>query len=204
VSERPDSEIVEACRRGDNRAWEELVARFGKKMYSVAYHFTLRREDAEELTQEIFLKAFENLDRYEGRYPLGAWMLTLARNLCIDQYRRRKREKSFRHISDEALLPLLPSASDPGGEVETRERTRLLLSAIGNLPEELAEILILRDLDGISYEEIGQALDLAEGTVKSRLFRARAQVARVIQERQNRSGPRAPIVALAVAAVVAS
>ncbi len=180
--------LVERCRQGEDEAWRELVDRFGQKVYSVAYHFTLKREDAEELAQEIFLKIFENLHRYDGSYPLVAWVISLARNLCIDRYRRRKREKSFRFVSDDAVAPMLRSESDPAAEALAKERTKLLFWALAEIPEDLAEILVLRDLDGLAYEEIGQALALPDGTVKSRLFRARAEVARKVRERQENRG----------------
>src|SRR5262249_4177458 len=176
------------CRQGNDEAWRELVDRFGQKVYSVAYHFTLKREDAEELSQEIFLKIFENLHRYDGGFPLIAWIVSLSPNLCIDRYRRRKRERSFRFVSDDAVAPLLTSGDDPASDTLKRERTKMLFAALSEIPEDLAEILVLRDLDGLAYEEIGQALELPDGTVKSRLFRARAEVARKIRERHE-SGP---------------
>jgi RNA polymerase sigma-70 factor (ECF subfamily) len=158
-------------------------------VYSVAYHFTLKREDSEELAQEIFLKVFENLHRYDGSFPLVAWLVSISRNLCIDRYRRRKREKSFRHVTDDAVLPMLASGDDPAAEAVKKERTKLLFWALSEIPEDLAEILVLRDLDGLAYEEIAAALALPDGTVKSRLFRARAEVARKVRERQEGGGP---------------
>lgn len=178
-----EKKLVERCRKGEDEAWRELVDRFGQKVYSIAYHFTLKREEAEELAQEVFLKVFENLHRYDGTYPLTAWMVSLSRNLCIDRYRRRKREKSFRFVTDEAVLPLLKSDDDPSAEAIRKERAKLLFWALAEIPEDLAEILVLRDLDGLPYEEIGRALQLPDGTVKSRLFRARAEVARRIREK---------------------
>jgi RNA polymerase sigma-70 factor (ECF subfamily) len=192
--------LVDRCRQGNDDAWRELVDRFGQKVYSVAYHFTLNREDAEEVSQEIFLKTFENLHRYDGSFPLTAWLLSLARNLCIDRYRRRKREKSFRFVTDDAVMPLLKSEDDPAAEALKKERTKLLFWALAEIPEDLAEILMLRDLDGFAYDEIGKVLDLPDGTVKSRLFRARAEVARKIRERHERRGAAATIQTFAVAA----
>jgi RNA polymerase sigma-70 factor (ECF subfamily) len=183
-----ETALVERCRRGEDEAWRELVDRFGQKIYSVAYHFTLKREDAEELAQEIFLKIFENLHRYDGGFPLVAWIVSLSRNLCIDRYRRRKREKSFRFVTDDSVAPLLTSHDDPAAETLQKERTKILFSALAEIPEDLAEILVLRDLDGMAYEEIGKALALPDGTVKSRLFRARAEVARRIRERRESAG----------------
>ncbi len=192
--------LVARCRDGNDDAWRELVDRFGQKVFAIAYHFTLKREDAEELSQEIFLKLFENLHRYDGGFPLVAWILSVSRNLCIDRYRRRKREKSFRFVSDEAVTALLKSDDDPASMALKKERTQMLFSALSDVPEDLAEILILRDLNGLAYDEIGKALELPEGTVKSRLFRARAEVARKIRERhENKSAPGA-FASIAVAA----
>ncbi|HSS44939.1 MAG TPA: sigma-70 family RNA polymerase sigma factor [Thermoanaerobaculia bacterium] len=199
MNDGDEKSLVERCRKGEDEAWRELVDSFGQKVYSVAYHFTLKSEDAEELAQEIFLKIFENLHRYEGSFPLVAWIISLSRNLCIDRYRRLKREKTFRFVSDDAVSPMLRSSDDPAEETLKRERTRLLFSALAEIPEDLAEILVLRDLDGLAYEEIGRALELPDGTVKSRLFRARTEVAKKIRERhENRSGP--PMTSLVLAA----
>src|SRR5262245_20304315 len=199
MSGTEEKALVERCRQGEDEAWRELVDRFGQKIYSVAYHFTLKREDAEELSQEIMLKIFENLHRFDGSFPLVAWVVSLSRNLCIDRYRRRKRENSFRFVSDDAVAPLLRSADDPAAEALKKERTKMLFSALAEIPEDLAEILVLRALDGLAYEEIGRALSLPDGTVKSRLFRARAEVSRKIRERHE-SRPRGTFASLAVAA----
>jgi RNA polymerase sigma-70 factor (ECF subfamily) len=200
VSGTDDKGLVARCREGHDDAWRELVDRFGPRVYAIAYHFTMKREDAEELSQEIFLKVFENLHRYDGGFPLVAWVLSVSRNLCIDRYRRRKREKSFRFVSDEAVTALLKSEDDPASMALKKERTKLLFSALAEIPEDLAEILVLRDLNGLAYEEIGKALDLPDGTVKSRLFRARAEVARKIRERHETRGPTTAFASIAVAA----
>ena len=198
MSEPNEKDLVERCRKGDDEAWRQMVDYLGQRVYSVAYHFTLKREDAEELSQEIFLKIFENLHRYDGGYPLVAWVVSLARNLCIDRYRRRKRERSFRFVSDEAVAPLLRSDDDPAAEAIRKERAKLLFWALAEIPEDLAEILVLRDLEGLAYDEIGKALDLPDGTVKSRLFRARAEVAHKVRERHESRGT-ATLTSLAVA-----
>ncbi len=195
-----EKELVARCREGNDDAWREMVDRFGQKVYAIAYHFTMKREDAEELSQEIFLKLFENLHRYDGGFPLVAWILSVSRNLCIDRYRRRKREKSFRFVSDEAVTVLLKAEDDPASMALKKERTKLLFSALAEVPEDLAEILILRDLNGLAYDEIGKALELPEGTVKSRLFRARAEVAKKIRERHENKGTAGAFATLAVAA----
>jgi RNA polymerase sigma-70 factor (ECF subfamily) len=180
----PDAELVSRCRRGEEGAWAELVERHARKIYAIAWHMTYDRSDAEELTQDCLLKVWENLDRYEPEDgSLLAWIATLSRNLCIDQYRRRRREKGFRFVSDDAVTTLLPGTDDPQADTLRRERLRLLLDAIGELPDELAEVVMLRDLDGLDYREIGDLLKLPDGTVKSRLNRARVELARLVRER---------------------
>jgi RNA polymerase sigma-70 factor (ECF subfamily) len=200
LSDTDEKDLVSRCRDGNDDAWRELVDRFGPKVFAIAYHFTMKREDAEELSQEIFLKIFENLHRYDGGFPLVAWVLSLSRNLCIDRYRRKKREKSFRFVSDEAVSSLLRSDDDPANMALKKERTKLLFSALAEIPEDLAEILVLRDLNGLAYDEIGKALDLPDGTVKSRLFRARAEVARRIRERHESRGSANAFASIAIAA----
>ncbi len=200
MSTNDDKDLVARCREGNDEAWRELVDRFGPRVYAIAYHFTMKREDAEELSQEIFLKLFENLHRYDGGFPLVAWILSVSRNLCIDRYRRRKREKSFRFVTDDAVTALLKSEDDPASMALKKERTKLLFSALAEIPEDLAEILVLRDLNGMAYEEIGKALDLPDGTVKSRLFRARAEIARKIRERHEARGSSSAFAQIAVVA----
>jgi RNA polymerase sigma-70 factor (ECF subfamily) len=180
----PDAELVSRCQRGDDSAWAELVDRYGRKVYGIAWHFTYDRSEAEELTQDCFLKLWENLDRYEpSEASLLAWIAALSRNLCIDHYRKRRREKGFRFLSDDAVSALLPSSDDPQADAVRRERVRFLLEALAELPDELAEVVMLRDLDGLDYREIGDFLKLPDGTVKSRLNRARIELAKVIRKR---------------------
>ena len=134
MSTTDEQDLVARCRKGDDDAWRDLVDRFGQKVYAIAYHFTMRREDAEELSQEIFLKLFENLHRYDGGFPLVAWILSVSRNLCIDRYRRRKREKSFRFVSDEAVTALLKSDDDPASMALKSRLTTRLPSRSGRRP----------------------------------------------------------------------
>jgi RNA polymerase sigma-70 factor (ECF subfamily) len=180
----PDGDLVRRCKSGDDRAWGELVEKYGKKIYGIAYHLTYDRSEAEELTQDCLLKVWENLDRYEpSGASLLAWIAALSRNLCIDHYRKRKREKGFRFISDDAVATMLPGTDDPQADALNRERARLLLDAIGDLPDELAQVVLLRDLDGLDYREIGDFLNLPDGTVKSRLNRARIELAKGVRKR---------------------
>jgi RNA polymerase sigma-70 factor (ECF subfamily) len=179
-----DAALVARCLSGEDGAWEELVGRYGPKVFAIAFHLTYDRAEAEELTQDCFLKLWENLDRYQpSEASLLAWIAALSRNLCIDHYRRRRREKGFRFVTDEAVTSLLPGSDDPQAEALRRQRLRMLLEAIGDLPDELAEVVQLRDLDGLDYREIADMLGLPDGTVKSRLNRARIELAKVLREK---------------------
>jgi RNA polymerase sigma-70 factor (ECF subfamily) len=187
----PDADLVTRCQRGDDGAWSELVEKYGRKVYAIAWHFTYDRSEAEELTQDCFLKLWENLDRYEpSEASLLAWIAALSRNLCIDHYRKRRREKGFRFLSEEAVTSLLPAGDDPQADAVRRERIRFLLEALADLPDELAEVVMLRDLDGLDYREIGDFLKLPDGTVKSRLNRARIELARAIRRRLGQNADR--------------
>jgi len=180
----PDAELVSRCQRGEDGAWSELVEKYGRKVYGIAWHFTCDRAEAEELTQDCFLKLWENLDRYEpSEASLLAWIAALSRNLCIDQYRKRRREKGFRFLSEDAVTAVLAAADDPQADAVRRQRVRFLLEALADLPDELAEVVMLRDLDGLDYREIGDFLKLPDGTVKSRLNRARIELAKAIRRR---------------------
>lgn len=186
----PDAELVLRCRDGDDTAWAELVGRYGPKVFAIAYHLTYDRAEAEELAQDCFLKLWENLDRYEpSEASLLAWIAALSRNLCIDHYRKRRREKGFHFVSDEAVTGLLRDSADPEADSVRRQRLRLLLDAIAELPDELAQVVHLRDLDGLDYREIGDFLGLPDGTVKSRLNRARIELAKIIRGRIGQEAP---------------
>ena len=180
----PDAALVARCLNGDDGAWRELVERYSSKVYRIAYHRTYDRAEAEELTQDCFLKVWENLDRYEPtEASLLAWIATLSRNLSIDHFRKRRREKGFQFVSDDALVTLLPGSDDPSADAVKRERLRMLLDALAQLPDELAEVVQMRDLDGLDYREIADLLGLPDGTVKSRLNRARVELERIVRER---------------------
>lgn len=184
ASVHPDADLVARCLAGQDGAWAELVKKYSPKVFGIAYHRTYDRSEAEELTQDCFLKVWENLDRYEpSEASLLAWIATLSRNLCIDHYRKRRREKGFYFVSDEAVCTLLPGSDDPQADAVRREKLKLLLDAIGELSDELAEVIQHRDLDGLDYKEIAEILNLPDGTVKSRLNRARIELARIVRER---------------------
>jgi RNA polymerase sigma-70 factor (ECF subfamily) len=180
-----DGDLVARCRSGDEGAWRELVSRHTRRVFGVAYRFTGRVDEAEDLTQEVFVKVYQGLDRFreaEGAFP--TWLTTVARNQAIDSYRRRRQERRLT-ADDPALLDAVPApgGSSPLRALERQERASLVHRTLRALPEELRQPVILCDLEGLAYEEIAEALGLPLGTVKSRINRGRLELAKRLRGR---------------------
>lgn len=178
----PDLLLARRAAAGQADAWDELIDRYGGKLYNLALHFAGSREEAEDLTQEIFLRLYQNLRQYRGDCPLASWALRLSRNLCIDHYRRTRQERRSLRVSDE-VLDYLPAGDDVQAEAQWREEVEAVHRALREMPEDQAEVVLLRDLQGWSLEEVASYLDVPVGTVKSRLHRARLEVAERVQAR---------------------
>lgn len=171
----PDLLLARRAASGQPEAWDELIALYGKKLYNLAWQFAGSAEEAEDLTQEIFLRLYQNLRRYRGDCPLAAWALRLSRNLCIDHYRRLRRERRFELLPDE-ILETFPAAGNLAEEAERREQLAAVYGALAELAEESAELVVLCDLQGWKLEEAAAYFEAPLGTIKSRLFRARAEL----------------------------
>jgi RNA polymerase sigma-70 factor (ECF subfamily) len=179
-----EAELIERCLRKDNTAWEQVIARFRRKVFLIAYKFTGKFEEAEDLTQEIFLKVFRSLDKFHRDADFGTWLSSVARNYCIDRYRANKREKEVL-VEDALAYDLAPAASgNPYRALEDQDRRSLVRSGLEQLPGKLREAVILRDLQGMSYQEMAVRLALPEGTVKSRINRGREELARLLLRAQ--------------------
>ncbi|MFH1176972.1 MAG: sigma-70 family RNA polymerase sigma factor [Acidobacteriota bacterium] len=171
--------IVERCRAGDDRAWEALVDATANDLYRLAVSFTRRRSEAEDLTQEVYLKLWQNLHRYELGSSFRAWAFRIARNHFVDAFRRSRHERHATWIDPE-FLESLPGSDDPHTSALRQQRLQLAHRALAQLPEDLAEIILLRDFGDWSYDELSAQLELPLGTVKSRLNRARRELASVL------------------------
>jgi RNA polymerase sigma-70 factor (ECF subfamily) len=171
--------IVERCRQGDDRAWEELVTATADDIYRLAVSFTRHRGEAEDLTQEVYLRLWQNLHRYQAGSSFRAWAMRIARNLFVDAYRRARGERKATWVDSE-FLDDLPGSDDPHTGAVRRQRLEMARSALARLPEDLAQLILLRDFADWSYEELAAELDLPLGTVKSRLNRARRELATVV------------------------
>jgi RNA polymerase sigma-70 factor (ECF subfamily) len=180
-----EDDLLPRCRAGDEGAWRELVALHTRKVFGLAYRFTGRVDEAEDLTQEIFIKVYRTLDRYrENDGPFPAWLTAVARNHAIDHYRRRKQDL-LRRAEDPQILEHAPAREEhPVVGLHRKERARLVHRGLQSLPPDLRLPLILCDLQGQSYDEIATALEVPLGTVKSRINRARLELAKRLQGRR--------------------
>jgi RNA polymerase sigma factor (sigma-70 family) len=180
-----DAELIERCLGKDNSAWDDVVGRYRRKIFHIAYKFTGRHGDAEDLTQEILLKVFKSLDKFNRDADFSTWLSSVARNYCIDYYRASKREKEVLVEDLVAFdLAVATSGSNPQRVLEDRDRRSFLRRGLDGLPEKLREAVILRDLHGLSYQEMADRLHLPEGTVKSRINRGREELSRLLLRAQ--------------------
>src|SRR5271168_2805682 len=181
-----DSTLVERCLTGDDAAWEELVRLHTRRVYGFCYRFTGKDSEAQDLTQDVFLRVFRSLGSFrstEGSF--STWLARLTRNLLIDHYRRTRNERITDSIEEQ--LPRVEETrmtTRSDSAVAGREASELLQGALAKLSPELRETIILRDLQDLEYREIAQILAIPEGTVKSRLNRGRAELARVLRKQK--------------------
>ncbi|HAK55273.1 MAG: sigma-70 family RNA polymerase sigma factor [Vicinamibacterales bacterium] len=179
-SATPDN-LIERCLQGDQAAWDEIVQRHRRKVFNIAYKFVGRHDEAEDLTQDVFLKIFKALNTFDRRANFQTWLISVSRNLCIDHYRsvRKERESVDRSV-DAGELSLASGGIDPLTALERTDRRAFLQRALATLPETLRTAVLLRDIQELSYHEIAERLSLPEGTVKSRINRGRHELARQI------------------------
>jgi RNA polymerase sigma-70 factor (ECF subfamily) len=174
--------LIQRCLQGDQRAWDAIVRQYWRRVFNVAYKFVGRHEEAEDLTQDIFLKVFRSLESFDRRANFQTWLISVSRNLCIDHYRSVRKE---REIVDRGVnaSDLSPAAQEPGpiAALEQRDRVTLLRQALASLPDTLRTAVVMRDIQELSYQEIADRLRLPEGTVKSRINRGRTELARQIR-----------------------
>ena len=191
-SAAPDSidELIQRCLAGDQDAWAQIVRQHWRKVFNIAYKFTGKHDEAEDLTQDVFLKIFKSLDTFDRRANFQTWLVSVSRNLCIDHYRsvRKERETIDRDVDPGELTPAAPTTS-PIAALEQRDRVNLLKKAMDQLPPTLRSAVLLRDIQELSYQEIADRLHLPEGTVKSRINRGRTELARQIRRLRDELEP---------------
>jgi len=187
-----EQELLDRCLAGEDSAWEALLKAYTRKIYNLCYRFTGRAEEAEDVTQEVFIKVFQTLKTYQAAQgSFTTWLNRVARNHLVDHYRRARKDRVTSSLEDE-----LPAAEqkpsqhmEPTTQVESRERREVLQLALDKLSPDLREAVILRDLQDLDYEEIAQVLRVPQGTVKSRINRGRLELGRVLKRMEGMRGP---------------
>lgn len=184
------TELEKRAKEGDQQAFAQLVEEHQKRVYNLALRMVKNPADAEEVVQEAFVNAWRGLACFKGESSFATWMHRLTTNACIDFLRREKnrRQMDQRPLEDEntgGQLDVPDQSPTPQQRLERRERVQMLREALRQLSEEHRQVLELRAMDGLSYEEIGQLLDLPPGTVKSRLARGRLALKKLLVQTGN-------------------
>jgi len=183
-----DQSLVGRCLGGDETAWEELVRVHSRQVYGLCFRFTNSGSEAQDLTQEVFLRVFRTIKSFrstEGSFT--TWLSRVTRNLLIDHYRRTRQERVTDSIEEQ--LPVLEvegaaSSVRPDHQLAGREASEILQATLQKLSPDLREAVILRDLQELEYREIADVLGIPEGTVKSRINRGRAELARLLRKQK--------------------
>ena len=183
-----DHSLVSRCLDGDETAWEDLVRQHTRQVYGLCFRFTNSTQEAQDLTQDVFLRVFRTIKTFrstEGSFH--TWLARVTRNLLIDHYRRSRQERVTDSIEEQ--LPMLEEAGGsaairPDHALAGREASEILQTTLQKLSPDLREAVILRDLQEMEYREIAQVLAIPEGTVKSRINRGRAELARLLRKQK--------------------
>jgi len=183
--------LVRRCISGDAAAWQEIVQRYHRRIYNICYRFAGSADDAQDLTQEVFIKMYRTLSSYDvERGAFMTWITTITRNLLVDHFRKSKQDRITDSLDatpseHEDSMPLVEQIQDkslpPDSRVQSRETGETVHRALQKLSPDLREAVILRDLQDLDYREIATVLKVPEGTVKSRINRGRAELARLLQ-----------------------
>ena len=175
-------ELIRRCLAGDQAAWDAVIGAYWKRVFNIAYKFVGRYDDAEDLTQEIFVRLLRALPTYDRRANFDTWLTRVSRNHCIDHYRRARRENErFTHDVDPDQLGLEDPLRRPDAKLEKEDQVGLVRRALARLSPTLRDAVALRDVHDLSYQEIAERLQLPEGTVKSRINRGRKELGKHLQ-----------------------
>lgn len=183
---RSDQELVRNCLQGDESAWEDFIRSHQRRIFSLSYRFTRCRSEAEDLTQDVFVRVYKTLNSYRGEAGgLSCWLIRVARNLLIDRYREARRLVRFDPIRETVLSVNDTHAPNPLQCLARNETGMRVHAALRRLSPENRNVIVLRELDGLALHEVAAILHVPLGTVKSRLSRGRRELARILRHHAN-------------------
>lgn len=176
-----EQDLIRSAASGSSRAFEELITPYERRMYALALRMCGNTEDAKDCLQDAMLRIYRGLPSFRGDSSFSTWIYRVVSNVCLDFHRRNKGKgnASLDELHESGIEPK-DSKPTPQTELERSELKRQLSNAIQSLPEDLKSAVVLRDIHGLSYEEIGEVLDINVGTVRSRLFRARSKLREIL------------------------
>ena len=182
-----DKHILAQARRGELDAFEELVRRYEKRVYAIALRSAGSPEDAADITQDVFLRAWRSIESFRGDSGFSTWLFRITMNICVDHARHRQTQPQTMALTndEDEERPIHDTAPTPEEYLDNSELGRELATALDEVSEKHRRIVLLRDVSGMSYTEIAEILEISEGTVKSRLARARIALRKVLLKRGN-------------------
>lgn len=167
----------------DDQTFEKLVLEHERAVYNHAYRMLGNEYDAFDISQEAFLSAYSGFSKFKKNSSFSTWIYRIVHNLCLDELRKRKSSKKIVTLEDDYLRNTLTDGSSPGMSVEITENQLIIQMAIDNLPPKMKEVIVFRDIDGLSYDEISKILKCSAGTVKSRINRARNRLKKLLEQK---------------------
>jgi RNA polymerase sigma-70 factor (ECF subfamily) len=197
LEEQQTGVLVRRCLSGDAGAWEELVRLYNRRVYNLCYRFTNSADDAQDLTQEVFIRVYRTMGSYNiEKGAFNTWLTTLARNLLVDHFRRSRQDRVTDSIDaglreEEDSISLADQLEDtrpsPDDRLASKETQKMVRAALARISPDLREAVILRDLQDMDYKEIAVVLRVPEGTVKSRINRGRMELARLLSRNKRQA-----------------
>ncbi|NLD50301.1 MAG: sigma-70 family RNA polymerase sigma factor [Clostridiaceae bacterium] len=185
-----ERELVERAKTGDVEAFEQLIEGCEKKVFNIAFRMIANYEDAKEVAQEVFIRAFKSISKFKGDSLFSTWIYKITTNVCLDEIRKRKNKKIISLAEEieidgnEVKRQIRDEGPGPESEAESNEVKKAVIDSINSLPEDYKTVIVLRDIHGFSYEEIAKFINCPEGTVKSRINRARQSLKNILQKRK--------------------
>jgi len=185
-----EKELIKRAKKGDVEAFEQLIEGCQKKVFNIALRMLGNYDDASELAQEVFLKAYKSIKNFKGDSLFNTWIYKVTTNACLDEIRKRKNKKVVYLDEDielggnEIKRQIKDDSPGPELKAEDNELKRAVMDSINMLPEEYRTVIVLRDIQGFTYEEIANIIKCPEGTVKSRINRARQALKKILQQKK--------------------